>query len=180
MIYVTMPANNLNALSEKKQIDSFIFITDGMLEGLLKWLRFLGFNAIRKQELGERSPHLRYREAVFLTTSNKNWEAWDKSPKILLKSQTPEGQLKELDERLKIFNFINFLSRCSVCNILLEKVEKNMVREQVPEKIFRNFSEFYRCPRCNRIYWEGGHVKRLLDKLNRMGISLPKREENLR
>jgi len=180
MTYVTMPGNNLNSLSEIKQTDFFIFITDGMLEGLLKWLRFLGFNTIREQELGEKFQQLGYRNAFFLTTSIKNCESWDKSPKILLKSETPEEQLKELHERLKIFNFINFLSRCSVCNILLEKVEKNMVREQVPEKIFRNFSEFSRCPRCNRIYWEGGHVKRLVDKLNRMGISLPKREENLR
>ena len=53
-------------------------------------------------------------------------------------------------------------SRCSVCNGLLEARTPEQVRDSLPgERIAELQSEFYQCTSCGKVYWEGGHLRRI-------------------
>jgi uncharacterized protein with PIN domain len=52
-------------------------------------------------------------------------------------------------------------SRCSACNGLLEARTPEQVRDRLPGKVAELQSEFYQCTSCGKVYWEGGHLKRI-------------------
>lgn len=58
-------------------------------------------------------------------------------------------------------NFDGIGSRCPMCNGLLEKMTPDEVKSGVPAKIAERHSEFYQCAGCCKVYWEGGHLKRI-------------------
>ena len=52
-------------------------------------------------------------------------------------------------------------SLCSVCNGLLEGRTPAQVKAGVPGRVAEFQSEFYQCTTCGKVYWEGGHLKRI-------------------
>jgi hypothetical protein len=52
-------------------------------------------------------------------------------------------------------------SRCSICNGLLEEKKPEQVKSGVPDKVAACHSEFYQCRACGKVYWEGGHLRRI-------------------
>jgi uncharacterized protein len=52
-------------------------------------------------------------------------------------------------------------SRCSMCNGLLEERRPEQVKGGVPDKVAARHSEFYQCTACGKVYWEGGHLRRI-------------------
>jgi uncharacterized protein with PIN domain len=52
-------------------------------------------------------------------------------------------------------------SRCSVCNGLLEERALEQVRDSLPDRVAEVRSEFYQCTSCGKVYWEGGHLRRI-------------------
>jgi uncharacterized protein with PIN domain len=56
-------------------------------------------------------------------------------------------------------------TRCTLCNALIERVEKPAVEALVDAKIFQLYEEFYRCTGCRHVYWRGSHVDRILRNL---------------
>ena len=59
-------------------------------------------------------------------------------------------------------------SRCIICNVELEDIDKAKVKDKVPEYVFKTQGEFITCPKCQRIYWQGthwGNVRRCLEEI---------------
>jgi uncharacterized protein with PIN domain len=81
-----------------------------------------------------------------------------------------------LNEEFDIFQSIDLLSLCSRCNTRVLKIDRKSVEGKVPLKVTNHFTEFWKCPACQRYYWKGGHVIRLREKLARMKIPLPQSE----
>ncbi len=53
-------------------------------------------------------------------------------------------------------------SRCSVCNGPLEARTPEQVRDSLPgERIAELWSKFFQCTSCGKVYWEGGHLRRI-------------------
>jgi uncharacterized protein len=52
-------------------------------------------------------------------------------------------------------------SRCSVCNGLLEERTPAQVKNGVPDRIAEFQSELDQCTTCGKVYWEGGHLRRI-------------------
>jgi uncharacterized protein with PIN domain len=47
------------------------------------------------------------------------------------------------------------------CNGGIEPVAREKVWSRLEPLTRRYYSEFYRCSRCDRIYWEGSHVEHM-------------------
>lgn len=56
-------------------------------------------------------------------------------------------------------------TRCSRCNTPLEPASRDSVRDRVPPFVWSTQKDFHLCPRCDRVYWAGSHVKRLNARL---------------
>ncbi len=153
------------------QRSSVEFICDSMLRGLARWLRFLGFSTLLSPTVEALTTLMeQHPRATFLTRSRKHAEQFETYSVFLLHSDRIEQQLQELNQAFSLFSRINLLSRCSVCNRVIESVGKETIKGEVPDRVWEHYEKFWRCPQCGRIYWEGGHVARLMDKLRRMGV----------
>ncbi len=49
------------------------------------------------------------------------------------------------------------VSRCPKCNTPITVISKEKVAGKVPEKTFLRYNEFWECPNCKKLYWQGSH-----------------------
>jgi uncharacterized protein with PIN domain len=146
---------------------------DGMLKGLMRLLRFLGFNAEEFQSFKTiKIDNCYYANGYFLTASSLHFNSWPYPQKILILEKSTEKQLHYLQSRLMIFKQIKLFSRCSICNTKLNEISWSEIEKKIPSIVLESFEKFYYCSVCHRIYWKGGHVRRMIDKLKRMGVPI--------
>lgn len=84
----------------------------------------------------------------------------------LVREAAPRAQLREVVERFDLTSLLVPFTRCAVCNGVVEPVEKAIVLEMLPPHTGRNYHQFWRCRRCDRVYWRGAHfrsIERLID-----------------
>ena len=139
------------------------FVLDVHLGKLAKKLRMLGFDTAYRNDYDDKtiadlaSTENRIvltRDAGLLKQKQIIWGYW-------LRSQMPELQLKEVVSRFKLEKKFAPFTRCLECNGQLEKVDKELVWEQLPPKTRLYFQEFYQCPQCKKVYWKGSHFERM-------------------
>ena len=142
------------------------FIVDVNLGRLARWLRLLGYDTLYYQSvsLSTLSNIARQEGRVFLTRSRKNAQRKIFGQAILISSSNVREQLAELSPLLT-YSPENVFSRCSLCNSMLYEVEKERVKKQVPEYVYQTNEQFKTCRNCGRIYWQGTHIKAMIDIL---------------
>jgi len=144
------------------------FIADCMLGKLAKWLKILGFDteyhrAISDHDLIERS----LADDRILLTRDRDLAKRKKLKRfILIESEVPTEQVRQVlkDRRLKLDN-ANILSRCLVCNVRIEPIAREEVKDHVPPYVYKTQKRFARCPQCERIYWGATHTDNILHRL---------------
>lgn len=143
------------------------FICDRMLGKLAHWLRIIGYDTLYNSD--EPIPRLlsqmRDSKRILLTRSLRLLREITYPYKRWIESDLWQEQIRQvvLEFNLETQNFL--LSRCSLCNILVEKTNVEIVRDRIPDYIAQNMDEFYTCPSCNRIYWNGTHCENIINKL---------------
>lgn len=150
------------------------FLADENVGKLCKWLRILGYDVayyspISDSELVRRA--LR-EDRTILTRDSRLIERKLAKKFLLLTSNDPMKQLVEVLSEFKLRpSQVQFLSRCIECNVPISPVEKSEVLNFVPPYVYETHDNFYRCPKCRKVYWAGSHV---LDVLDRLGKKLGK------
>ncbi len=142
------------------------FVADDMLGRLAKWLRLLGYDVLYPAPA--RDAHLlrlAQAEGRVLLTRDRGLAERCSGGKVLVKSEDPWKQLRQVIDELGLDVNRGFLTRCAVCNEPIEAVPKEDVKDFVPPYVFRTHERFARCPVCGRVYWEGSHVERMRRKL---------------
>ena len=147
------------------------FLADRMLGKLAKKLRLLGFDTLYFSE-GEEDELLKIvsREGRILLTRDRDF--YEKAVKsgvnvFLLKSDKWRSQLRAIFDRFKIRSEdLSLFSRCTECNGILDEVDKEMIKDRVPEYVYLTHDEFKMCRNCGRVYWRGTHVDRMIDELS--------------
>lgn len=136
------------------------FDLDGMLGALAKWLRILGFDAsypCRTPSPGR----------VFVTTKR----IAGRSDTIIVDERDSLDQLRQVLEQAGVAPDPDlFLSRCLICNVLVEEISRDRAAGRVPEQVLRAVSVFNECPECGRVYWEGSHSERIKKRLQKSGL----------
>jgi len=56
-------------------------------------------------------------------------------------------------------------SRCPKCNTPIQPATKICVSARVEKNTFNHYDEFWECPKCGKVYWQGGHWPKILDTL---------------
>jgi len=137
------------------------FLADGMLGRLARWLRLLGYdtaydNAADDLELARRA---RAEDRVLLTR-DRELAARRGLRTLLIESEVLQEQVRQVQQ---VWGPAPdpALSRCSLCNALLEPAAHAEVAERVPPYVLRTQERFCVCPTCGRAYWAGTHVERM-------------------
>jgi uncharacterized protein with PIN domain len=142
-------------------------LADGMLGRLAKWLRLLGYDTAYDNVATDLALARRARaEGRVLLTCDRELAARRGLRTLLIQSQVLEEQVREVQEGLGPPPR-PALSRCAVCNNVLEPVSPAEIADRVPPYVLRTQSEFRRCPGCGRVYWPGSHLQAMRDQMER-------------
>ena len=144
-----------------------IFIVDAMLGNLAKKLRLLGFDSLYSSSIEDEEliRIAREKNRVIVT---KDAQLSEKARKakittILVSGEDEIDQICKINEKINLGKFVvnGSTSRCPVCNGKLNAIGKKDVETKVPRGVFEHIDNFWICEKCQKIYWEGTHIKNL-------------------
>lgn len=144
-------------------------LCDHMLGTLAKWLRFMGYDTAYPGPLDDSELlALAEREDRVLLTRDK--ELAGRSGRALrIRADRLEAQVREVAAALDL-RLVDPLSRCSLCNTLLVPATLADVGDLVPEGVQARHTSFWQCPSCRKVYWQGSHWDKMVERLNRMPV----------
>lgn len=147
------------------------FLLDGMLGGLSRWLRIIGYDTLYypDKEDTELSVEAEVKNRILVTRDAElHRQATKRGIKtILIHSDQTIEQLREITEKMEL-GTIAKNTRCPRCNGVLREIEKNSVKDKVPEESFNAFYEFWICADCDAVYWKGSHWIQIQDTLKKI------------
>lgn len=144
------------------------FLADANLGALSKWLRLLGYDAVYWRGESDRTflEKARKEERIALTRKKDLVKRQFSGRLLLIKADTAKDQVREVLSSLALSPLPDrYFTICLKCNVSLEKIKREEVRNRVPVFIYEQHSSFQICPRCQSIYWPGSHKRRSLDFL---------------
>jgi len=145
-----------------------LFLADVMLGRLARWLRLLGFDTLYYNDISDNRLLRIAKEQgrLILTRDTRLIKIKGIKDYLLIKANDSFSQLLEVIDTLKLTQF-NLLSRCVKCNGMLTRIlDKNEIKDSVPEFVFLHFNLFLRCSDCGKVYWEGTHPRKFREKLS--------------
>ncbi len=143
------------------------FILTQELGRLARWLRILGFDTDYYDSGNIGALIIRaLRDDRTIITRRKQIGSLKV---IVVESDEVKEQMKELIGKinLKVDESLMF-TRCIICNELIKAVSKEEVKDEVPAYARETQQIFYRCQKCERIYWRGSHwenVRRYIEEI---------------
>jgi uncharacterized protein with PIN domain len=146
---------------------SVSFIVDGMLGSLSRKLRMFGFDTLYYNDIDDdKLIEISKQEGRILLTCDKMLFQRATNAGISGLLLEGSGDADDMTHVLKNYGIysIKFLpekSRCSLCNSILDTRDKDSVKKLVPENVITMQERFYFCKQCNKVYWEGSHMKKL-------------------
>lgn len=150
------------------------FVADTSLELLARRLRLLGYDVAtvpgaRLEELFEAG---RREGRTVLTLSVRHPKRFAEVAAILVPRADPAAALRALAASYEPAG--PPFSRCALCNAALQRRTPFEAVGEVPGKVLRASPTLNWCPNCGKWYWEGSHVARLKDWLERaLGRPIP-------
>lgn len=150
------------------------FLVDRMLGKLARELRMLGYDAIYyRGEDAHQLIHLaRQEERIILTRNTKLIPKKLEDRISTVTEDKPLLQLRDLIQKgLISLDEENLFSRCLLCNALLDEIPREEAEGKVPDFILYEQKEFFQCPQCRRIYWQGTHQKNMQRRVEELRTS---------
>ncbi|MFQ6102300.1 MAG: Mut7-C RNAse domain-containing protein [Anaerolineae bacterium] len=146
---------------------SLRLLADGMLGRLAKWLRLLGYDTAYENDADDAELARRARaESRILLTRDHELAARRGLRTLLIQSEVLEEQVREVQDALGPPPH-PALSRCSVCNVVLEAISPDEIADRVPPFVLQTQTKFRRCPGCGRVYWPGTHLQAMREQMER-------------
>jgi len=146
------------------------FAADRALGALAKWLRILGYDTVFESDISNRTFIKSLKDdRILLTRTRKIQKKIDAYRTIFITSNNPVDQLKQVVDEIGISRAdVQPFSRCVACNLPIVDIEKERVFGRVPDYIWQTHGSFNTCNRCGRIYWQGSHAERSMERINQI------------
>ncbi|RJS76731.1 hypothetical protein CW667_04940 [Candidatus Bathyarchaeota archaeon] len=159
------------------------FIADGMLGKLTRWLRILGHNVKYSNRLDDNQllTIAKKERRILLTRDLELYQqATAKGVNAFYFEGTDEAErLAQLAKRFGIKLEVDMtISRCPKCNTRVKPIEKEKIADKVEKSTFTYYNEFWQCPKCEQIYWQGAHWTRIRKTLEQAKENLKKLKKN--
>jgi uncharacterized protein with PIN domain len=142
------------------------FVADGMLGKLTRWLRMLGQDVKYSNKLDDAALSLiaKKERRVLLT---RDLELYERATAkginaFYVEGETEAERLSALAKRFNISLVIDMKnSRCPLCNTKLRSAPKEKLAGKVEKDTFMYYNDFWKCPKCGQVYWQGAHWERI-------------------
>jgi hypothetical protein len=143
------------------------FITDSSLDALARRLRFLGYDVVTlpSARLEEVMAEARRQGRTVLTLSVRRPRRWTDVPAIAVVRGDEAGAVRALASSYEPAG--PPFSRCAECNAALQRRHAFEALGEVPGRVQRAATFLSHCPGCGKWYWEGSHVGRIREWLEK-------------
>jgi uncharacterized protein with PIN domain len=139
------------------------FILDAHLGKLAKYLRMLGFDSLYRNDFGdEEIIGLALQEKrIILTRDKLLLQSRRVTHGYYVRATEKHAQLREVVQKFDLYSQFKSFTRCMTCNAGLVPKSREEIRDLVELETLQFFHEFYFCPACRKVYWQGSHFKRM-------------------
>ena len=145
------------------------FLLDGMLGSLASWLRICGYDSIYHKDMNDDSliAEANKEHRILLTRDKQLYERCKKHnvTSYYVMGDKIIEQLSYLCINMGI-SLTPSSSRCSNCNSEIMPVDKDDIKEKIPENSYKHYDEFWKCNSCDKVFWMGSHWNKILETLN--------------
>jgi uncharacterized protein with PIN domain len=141
------------------------FACDAMLGGMARWLRAAGYDASFRHGIDDGAlVALAEAERAVLLSSDR--PLFDRRP---MRTGAVRGifvprHARPLDQAVFVLHAVGLglrEVRCMACGGALAPIAREAVAHEAPPGALALETSFYRCTRCDRLYWEGTHWARI-------------------
>jgi len=146
------------------------FVVDGMLGKLARWLRMMGHDVEYSNSM-EDSELLTIAKKDHRILLTRDFDLYQHAvgkeiDAFYVEGQTERERLAELAARFGIrLEIYMAMSRCPKCNAQVKPVSKEKVASRVEKNTFENYIDFWECPKCGQVYWQGAHWTKIRETL---------------
>lgn len=147
------------------------FVADGMLGKISRWLRMLGYDVKYSTKFtDEELMKIAKTEGRILLTRDqelfKRADSQNTTTALVEGSSDPETLAKLASLFHLRLDIDVSVSRCPKCNEQIAPALREEVLGKVPEGTLKQYKDFWKCPNCGQIYWQGSHWRRIRETLN--------------
>lgn len=144
-------------------LDSHTFVLDVHLGKLARYLRFLGFDTLYRNDYedAELAQISSEQQRILLTQDLGLLKRSIVTYGYRVRSPHPKTQAKEILNRFNLHAQISPFSRCSRCNGPLSPVKKETIQHQLPHYTALHYQNFFQCQSCHQLYWQGAHHSKM-------------------
>lgn len=155
-------------MCQTKYINQYSFIVDAMLGKIARKLRIFGFDTVYESKIDDMDilNSSKYHGRIVLTSDRALFRRCKKKglDTILVDKRTEVENLVTIFKSLDIesINSQELPNFCTCCNGLLYTIiDKNSIKNKIPDRLLHTKDIFYKCSQCNKIYWIGSHMERI-------------------
>jgi len=151
--------------------DNPLFVVDVNLGRLARYLRLLGFDCLFCNRFDDATIAniSSTTQRIVLTRDRKLLQRKIIRHGYFVRSNIPKTQVKEVLSRYKLHSKFKPLTRCTHCNGVLKKTEKQKIIHRLKHLTKKYHHKFLICPDCTQVYWQGSHskhFKQLIDEFS--------------
>ncbi len=145
------------------------FCADVHLGKLARILRMLGFDTVYKNDFSKEDLYqISRNEHRILLSKSSYFRRFADITFYQIKSTDPQQQINEVIIHFGLLISLNPFMRCLYCNEIVERKEKEEVEDQLLPGTKKDFSEFWKCSSCNKVYWKGSHYERMIKFIEKL------------
>lgn len=146
------------------------FFADVNIARLVRWLRAIGIDTVWEDAISDKDLIKRaIEENRFVLTLDKNLpEEWRVDNVLLLRSENPLEQFREVAAYFRIKKPKELFTRCLVCNTFLRNASGAEINAGAPPRVREDEQIFRYCSNCSKLYWQGSHTRRMGEAIEKV------------
>lgn len=153
-----------------------LFLVDAMLGNVARKLQLFGFDSEYKSNI-EDFELIKKAKSEQRIIISKDRELITKAKKqgIISVHITKENEVEQFLEileqiPLQLDSISGDIARCTKCNFPTSQIDKSKILSKIPQKVSEFNDKFWKCDNCDQIYWEGTHIKKIQEFLERVKL----------
>ncbi len=168
-VYPVFELLDISTISKirKDPLRSIRFIVDAHLGKLAKNLRIMGFDTLYRNTYNDNEIRLiaRLQRRIILTKDKGLLMAKNIARGYYVRSVNSKEQTTEVVRKFDLYNIIDPLSRCLICNHRLVELSPAAIPHDLLKTIVTGFEVYYKCHHCHKIFWKGSHYKSMVNAI---------------
>lgn len=166
-VYPVFEAIDISTVAKVRQepLREARFVLDTHLGKLAAYLRMFGFDAVWRRDADDAElTRISSEDRRILLTRDRGLLKRSRvTHGHYVRETNPKRQLTGLLRSLDLVRLAKPLTRCLECNVELQEVERDCIRDRLPQEVRKLHRQFWQCSGCLRVYWEGSHHRRMQD-----------------